>query len=823
MLKISINTLLSLAVFIPVIAALLVVFGSPKCGSLANTTAYYLKSAIDEVSKDNFYSWDEGGVPPDNEISYYRTAPITLCQDKGISYLETILGTTLEPQYKIYYETFPEGGGGTWTEAYPWSGGAASTLRMWAYMRIASGVFKISTSSLTRIGVFTTFMTKLKGIALKVKSWFADTEIDDIAKMAEAAEEVGAMPGTRPADWLIEAGKSGEAAYNVQEAINDGVLVDGIDESTKRLIISKTPVKVEIPVEVVDMNGDVTTFYADVYARRVGGEIVDMSTDITKATEPGWELLKASPTDIYKDWLETLPSSLREVYKDIYVPEDEVGILGSLKGKIRQTNFYQKFYKPIEDRVKEFVTRIKTLGYRTEITEMTTKEINGIKLGTIKALDDPDVADMFLRQDGIRDKIARALGRSADEIQASHLKEFIDKFKLNGIAFIPGGADLEVTSSSIKAISDAVKNGITYSNAEALFRDALGYDLATNAITDPDRYKIIEDMAKTIKETLGVADDVAKDKALNRAYSYVAFQIFPEYAAGTTETVALTSKSLDTYLRGLAQNYKTGDEMAAVQTANFLGFIEQNKGTLSIKVRTPAGVAADYFKTQAKKMIYLDGPQNILNPASFYARAIFESLSTVDCKGNSICVYSHAAMMEAPFYLNETADKYFIRVWRPVQVWQQWAGWQAALKHVPPHPRFYVVSPCFANAKIWKTTLDGKPTIFVYPEKIDLGDSASNYCYADINLVNQYTAVWAISDVATVITVITGWGAAKGAVAIAKQVINIADPVTLVQGIVEGAISWPTWPFKTLTWEQIAANAGKVGIKEIRKGEETQK
>lgn len=804
---------IALIVFIIVAWFMFMIFGAPECDSLANRTATSLKFAIDEVA-EKVPEWREG-VPDD--ITYYRTADITLCQTKGISTLEIILGATMEPQYRIYYEQFPEGGGGIWTEAYPWSGGAASTLRMWGYMRIGTGIFSISAKYLSTVGMVTNFMKKLKGVGSKVMGWFSDTDIDDVVKMAQEAEEVGAMPGTRPAEWWIEGSKAGEAAKTIEECVGGGVCADGISGS--RIVVSKTPVKLEIPVQMVDTDGKLKTFFVDVYVKKVSDNIVDMSTDIAKASDPAWELLQVSPADMYRDWLETLPSDLRKVYQDIFVPEDEIGVIGSLKGKIRQSDFYKKFYKPIEDRLKKFVLEIKTAGYRTDITEMTTQEINGIKLGTIKALDDPDVADMFLKQDGIRDKIARALGKSADDIQASHLKEFLDKFKLNGIVFIPSGTDLEVSSSAIKSISDAVGNGITYTNYPALFRDALGYDLATDAITDPDRYKIIEDIAKTIEKTLGAPSDVAKDLAFDRAEVWVNV-IFLDYAKGITDKTTLTSNFINGYLTGLVTSYNLGDEMSAVQIANFLGFIEQNKGVLPTKIRTPAAMAVDYFKAQGKKMIYLDGPQNILNPTSFYARAIFASLTTTGCQGNSVCVYSHASMLESPVYLSPTADNYFVRSWRPVSPVAQWAGWQAALQHIPPHPRFYVVSPCFAKAKVWKTNLDGEPTIFVLPEKVDMNGTASNYCYADEGLVNTYTAIWAASDVATIITTLTGVGTVQKALKLPQeamklvgQVINIADPVTLAQGIAEGFVSWPGWPFQPLNYTQMIGAAGAKTIK----------
>lgn len=805
MLKIPLTILLSLTVFIIVVGVLLLIFGSPKCDDLANSTAYYLKNSIDEVSKDSFPWWEDGGVPPDEELSYYRTAPITLCQDKGISYLETILGTTMEPQYQIYYERFPESGGGVWTEAYPWSGGAASSLRMWAFMRIGTGAFKLASKYLTTAGEFTTFFNHLGGKARKIVEEYGTENLDDVlkaAKLGSLAQEVGEEAINKPATWAIEVTKTGEAVKNIKAGVESGILVNAVDDKL-HFIVSKTKKIVEIPVEYVDDAGNVETFMAVVYVQRQAGEIVDMTTDVSKAGLAGWEVLEVSPDQMYKQWLETMDESTRNIYKDIFIAESDLPagtITQAITGKVRNSNYYKNFFQPVENKLKKIVKGFETAGYRTDLSVMTTKDIVGIKLALRTAVEDDDVAKMLLRQDSIRDTIAKALGKSPVEIQASHIKDFLSKVDLNGIAFLPRGSDMDIISSATKVISDSTS---VYSSSDDLLADVLKYN--------PN---LVEDTAKTLVITEGQAE--------TRISDIISTQIFPSYITGVTDATQLTTESLKLNIVKLAQDYKVGDEKSAIQLANLLGFIEQNKGALPSSIRAPTGMTTDYFKTQAKKMIYIDGPQNLLNPASFYSKAIFANLQTEDCEGNSICVFSQAAMTEHPLYLDESAQKFSgnIRVWRPVEEWQRWAGWQAALQHVPAHPRFYVNSPCLANAKIWKTTLDGTATIFVYPEKVDVGDSASNYCYADSNLVNEYVAVWAISDVATVITTIWGFGAAKGATEIAKQVIDIADPVTLTQGIIEGAISWPGWPFKTMTWEQIASSRSKVGIEEIKLGSE---
>jgi len=813
MLKIPINLLVGIAVFIIFLTALFLIFGTPQCDSLANQTAYSLKLAIDEVASNSVRTWTEDGVPPNNEPSYYRTAPVLLCQEKGIGLLESFFGS--EPQYKIYHERFPEGGGGIWTEAYPWSGGAASTLKFWAAIRIGTGAFKLGAKYLTWAGEFSTFFSKLKWIGMKIKNWLFEADyLDEIVKMARESDELMDIGSTKPAtgvaDWLITAGKRGEAAMNIDEAARAGIIVDGYDDVGKRYVISKTPVAVELPVEFYE-DGKLTTYYSQVFVQKdAAGNIIDMTTDINK----GWPALEVSPQEMYKGWLETLGSNQRKLYEEIFVTADEIDIslLTKIKGKIHDSNFYQHFFQPVEDGLKEFVARIKTLGYRVDHTIATTKKIVGIKLGVIDAVDDADVAEMLLRQDGIRDRIARALGKSADEIHAGHVKQFLDTFELNGLAFVGKGTDIEVTSLAINKILEASENGIV------LTRDGL-----FNAIVNDPTGKggeIVQDMSTLLGLTSAEA---------NTRVGEIVDKIFPSYSpSGATfdeiiaigkNEVGLTSGFTEEYLKYLKDGWKAGDESAAINLGNFVGFVEQNKGALPMKIRTHKGFAFDYFKAEASKIIYLDGPQNIFNPGGFYAKAIFASLAVAGCEGNSICLVSKNAL-ETPIYLNEEADKYDVRIHRPIEGFdqiKQWAGWQAALMHIPSNPRFHVVSPCFAVAKIWKTTYHNKPTIFVKVEKKGLGGEASNYCYADVGLVNQYVLVWLVSDVLTVIETYFTWGASSGAKEVLKKVTNTGDPVTLTQGIIEGFISWPGHPWQSLSYEKIRKYISNIPFTEFER------
>lgn len=417
---------------------------------------------------------------------------------------------------------------------------------------------------------------------------------------------------------------------------------------------------------------------------------------------------------------------------------------------------------------------------------------------------------MLLDQPGLKDKIATALGKSPESIQASDIKNFIKSFQMNGILFQVKGQDLEVLPLAINKIIDSSSKGTVLTRSGLV--DAI--------VNDPEGEQIITDM----QQLLGVSQSDATSRIGKivdslQDSSYFTLPMDQALVIGKNQ-VGLYSDFTKQYLNGLASDYlHPANEQVAkeadIQLASFLGFVEQNKNELPEEVSTPSGIFADVVKAQGKKMLYLDGPQNVFNPDSFYDQAFLTGLNNAGCEGNSICTYSASTMMEDPLYLSSDSLNYFVRIWRPVNPAEQWAGFQAALMHVPENPRFYVVSPCMATAKIWKTTYNGDPTIFVYPQKVDLGDSASNYCYADSNLINEYTAIWLGSDVTTIVTTITGIGAAEGAMEIVNKVFATADPGTLAQGIIEGAISWPGWPFKELTWEQISANSGKIGIKSL--------
>ena len=141
--KIVAGLVLSVAIALIVIGAFYTIFGSANCEAMANITATDLKNSINKVANPAFPSYAGNDVPT-NPI-YYEESLIRMCQQHTQwSYALSFWGGW--PQYQIYYEEFPEGffGGGSWLwdEAYPWSGGAGSTLVFWGALRTGSFAFK---------------------------------------------------------------------------------------------------------------------------------------------------------------------------------------------------------------------------------------------------------------------------------------------------------------------------------------------------------------------------------------------------------------------------------------------------------------------------------------------------------------------------------------------------------------------------------------------------------------------------------------------------------------------------------------------------------
>ncbi len=689
-----------------------------------------------------------------------------------------------------------------WSEAYPWSGGAAATFVFWGAMRGATALYKgikyIAFGKVqTGMKVAQTFSKlgrSLRGNKVKFGGKVLDPDqlqkiiLDNPEELAKFLQE------NKNAVYLITAISRADAENTVDALQKAGFLaVDDITGEVKiidiagegKLLISDTATDITIPVREFDpATQSWTTIEKPLYVKKDAAGII---TDVATESKPGFTKETVIPSEVFKEYVDDIAKSNPEqarLLNDLYILSDDAKGLSISTIKrigIKNTNLYKKIYSPTMGRVRRFLDRIKNIGYNTEKTVMQPESLNAWRFTILSAADDPRFYDKVVKpslslKTKLADKIKIKFGlRTVDDIRMTHVAQYADDALKNkgGIAFL----SRESTYNIDRIVIDEIK-----SNPAASTTDILG---KIRDLPDFDKYfaSMSDEQFRTI---------IQKNQAF-----------IPEYFDSTgklLDTTGFETKAnlnyLDRVMDGLESTDPTTHSTASKELGIVIGFLEQNTDTLPLTFQT------QYAKLEIKKLYYLDG-RAFITPTSWINKGFAMSAMTEACEGNSMCVYSHAVQIEQPFYMNETANRYFIRTWRPVDTYKQAVGWQAALMHVPEHPRFYVVSPCFAIAKIWKTKYNGEDTIFIKPEKCDV--EASNYCYADEDLVNNYVLIWAASDTATVIEAYLTFGASS----VASKIVKHTDPVTVAQVIAESAISWPGWPFEGLTYDKMQAGASQ--------------
>jgi len=812
MLKIPINILMMLVVFLIVAFALFTIFGAPQCDYKANQTALYLTQAINEIadSKTPYFNAANPARDIPDDPTLFRTAPITLCQQTGAtSFIQAFMGGS--PEYQVYFEHFPESGGGLWTEAYPWSGGASSMLVFWGALRTGIVGFKYAGKYILTGKLFaTTAVLKL------VKSITENSRINKVMKVFANNEELQKMINTdlkglakdiesRKGLVLLTTLKNKEAQTAI-DAMREGkllatketdVLVGKDAAGRYKLILSDQLIDVKIPK--INDAGEIVD-YETLYVKYENGNIVDATTK----AEEGFTKLQVKPTDVFKDYLDMISpeeaNSLREIYG--FADEFPPGLLDRLGNKVKDTNLWRKVFQPVLDAKSKFLTSIDALGYNVKIVKMP-RSVRAWSAALKDIIYDQELYDKFIKPEisvksRVADKIRLSLGlKSTEEITQLHVLQYANKVEkeMSGFMFIP--KDLKYNVHTVAT--------------EFLIGDGTRTAEELASITSDDVINIVKQQLPDLYNKLG-------DEEVRRIIDKEVMSHIDELSKYNNPINFEEKVNLE-YMKSI----KDDEELGV-----FLGFLEQNTATLP---STYGSAIMTGSKREIKKLLFLDA-LSVINPSGWYAKGWASAVATQQCEGNSICVLSHEAKLETPTYLSEQADKFMVRVWRPVEPVQQYAGIQAALMHVPEHPRFYVVSPCFAVAKVWKTVYNGQDTIFVKPDKCTIASNetsgeplASNYCYADTNLVNSYTLIWATSDLlsflpyekifeavglpAKTITKLAGTGEEKG-------ILNKYDPATVIQAVLEAAVSWPGYPWKQLDYQTMQQSANKCAFPQLQ-------
>lgn len=861
--------------------------GTPDCVSMANQTAQQLSLAINEVADGTNVLPFQPSDPSMNEPAdsrYYTTVPIRLCQQYGTyNFFLTFLGGM--PEYQIYYEKFPEGGGGMWNEAYPWSGGAASSLVFWAGMRGITlglkGAWKLTkiyqgwkTAQLAYKGLdiakervsFFKYLTKTSEfedlIADKVDEFVSQGRL-----VSTLTDEIGEADSEQLLKYLGDAGfidtitlPNGDIQYFddagkivIRNDVIPATVVERVQDQSGNWL--ETPKKI-----VVFVQPDGTLDWNEV-------ELLGMTDSVPN----GYQEQMINPREQMKNLIESLKESGQVATAQQLSEDFEVDINGVLKtfDELDKPNFLKRISNAVKKQWTEMKDYLKKYLYLGDSEEFATEsgdevltraraaeELAGKVSGDTDYIFDLNGYGTFVDSNGnivqvtadnFREDVIGPMLKSED-----YGKNLIKKVRhfagMYGIPISPevtphdalvvmgriweengGGLAIEHESSFgrfFNRIRDAIKltngDGALVGNLPAggSFTPSLPAGGYTEWLTEEVKklpnynkwFSSYEGRITTIggelqSKYLGLAaaNPLLTPEQLGKLFDGEVEKF--QWQNLVTELV-----KNDKGVQGLPRSTEF-QEMIDRQLGMLIGIMDKDYNALPVDLGRAFGIK--YAGKQASKMLFIDGTA-LVAPNSWIAKGLILGQMTKGCRGNSICLYVQASQAEAPYYMDLNATNYTVRVWRPVEPWKQWVGWQAALQHVPAHPRFYVVSPCFAVAKVWKTNLDGKQTIFVHPIKVDMKGKNSNYCYADSDLVNAYTTIWAVSDAATIITTVMSLGvksATTGAKLVLKNILDksgMADPVTFLQCIAEGAIGWPGAPYTGMNYTDILENTGNV-------------
>jgi len=876
--KIPVTILLSLVVFILVLTILYYALGSPECDDLANTTAFHLMNTINEVSNENFPYWDyNDGVPSDNDIAYFRKAPIKLCQQRFGAYEAELRFWGGEPEYKIYYEKFPEPGKtffgwtGFWTENYPWSGGAGSTLRFWvllkgvsvgielaarapliwrgiktamAYKRIASHIDEVHfnlfnffrPSKLLDDVDFQAFLLRFKTVdgrkAIQIANKLTTEQFDDIVKGLDKAGFIKKSGNT----YLIKAGAfvtddtqrpATMTIKNYDEAAGEWTI--NHDNAVGYLRCDSCPGGVDLSQEK-----SVRIFTYDFDNNQIGNP--QRYNDLTNKWEeippgdPDWvspnnfEFPTTSGRELTQERIDELKRSpsvsdrMRAREMEAQWALDEIGVefvpvdnLDALKG----TNFYNLMEnaRPIKNELNNLASGINIEG----VTRKFNIEGTVLEFGEIMNNDGVGMLKGFENAWN---------GPSADDIQKAILEVVgNDDYGINEKIYAMGISDT-ITPKADDYLNALIDPDVGLLNPSSI-------NAYSGIGIQPSNFRT--------NAYAGLGDAIAiHDLTEDAALDYV--KGLPNFADINIDDAELRIiyNDLNNYWNGLLD--QTPEKMAEGWGAKYIVDWADGKASGARWVDVDDGFIIGLYKLDSRPwyLKWKDGKWVKVPKLVWYkARSLITPTNAIamgmwlgqyeGCLGNSLCVYSHGALSEYPFYLNESAEKFAgnIRVWRPVSTWAEWAGYSTILMGIPEHPRFYVVGPCFAQARVWKTRYNGEDTIFIKPEKFDLNDTASNYCYADEDLINAYAWAWFASDVTDVVQLVV-MGTKKYATGALKtaiqskiwKIFDWVDPSSLIQAGIEQAISWPGEPYKPLTWKQMVPAAADIPIEIAREAKE---
>lgn len=727
----------------------------PECDPMANATAQALAKAIDAVANEQGVSpWNQPGPPPDTATSNYYPVAIRLCEENAPREWFSAFSAN-PPTYQVLYEHFPdEATWAAWTESYPWSGGAGAALLSYAMLRCGTSkrcLIAVGTGGMSEIwhGVKWIGKAPVKVLTASMKlrrAWERLTaKIDALRGIAKETKPPGFLSKYLP-----------QKVNTITDITTRDVLerrMFEFEELSKRGWIKNNPDQLlpggkMRPRWVVNPAKKVRIDGKEVRLRDLLEASYDMMGDEAKdsfnkmyyiPSRFGWAEkglvwgrgVKFKAKNVVGKWYKG-SVFFNEIHKPLRKWWDGV------KGKYRK--YFKSHYGP-EDTVEEAESNLR---YAMENPKGAR---NILKTG----FDDPDLKPSLLAS--LSESAKRPI-KSIDELTDEEMfiffKNYRDTFRLS-----PGIMDATTGTAPMKRSMDNFKKTIGRDMTDLEPQDFVDkYSKNWNELSSAEKLAFKSDItagdvvmaSKLIDEqlsdmwdagrvalrhgdvmtTVGVygkglsfARTVSADK-YNRGWYYATKSIVSKYPEDTKSKTVILELFLSERMAGaeiekIAKNPAVAKARQMAGRWMFIDFRGRAPWTPLVEFAPGGGV---YTMRQTEAMI--------------------TEPKEGGCEWNSICLVSKTTATAVS--LNESTAGYSVKLWRPkpsrterLPIYIQTAWFYASVEE---NPRMYLVSPCFGQAKVWKSG----STVYVTVNKCKTPGTAgcaqsANYCYADSTLV----------------------------------------------------------------------------------------
>jgi len=715
----ALETVIALIIFIGLVFVFFNIFGASDCDKFANTTAVDLTNAINKVALEKGVSpWSGSGVPTDDKTDYYTTVPIRLCQKNP---LQTFAAQFLPqpPEYILTYETMPESGY-AWSETLPFSGGEAQSLFNYAIMKY--GIKALTVVSKCVVKASTWVGGKIVNLIWKGGTTLLQLKFDRfveehnnnilvkifLSRFASSLDEEAVRPGLE--DWLNPNYLSKEKDKNLivavdylmraedmskEEALAElGVLESKIDPITNKmtLVFTKDGRAIVTPEYRDFMFNYIENFGDDVETARGMFYIPSKFESIENFKQNYW-----LP---FKNWV--LDSRFKKL---IDWPKKEYD---KIKGGLNKWFNYK-------DGMLDSSETPQQIGAFKNLAMFHTDEIRQ------QMMEESDEFIPTLNKMYSDLKIDRVIN-TADEISDGDVIRFINNYQryavANNLMYLVG-RDPEMVESAayvtmgreIEQSAEAVANS---ANPHADFFEIQKYAISWDNLGPAEKQAYVDKFGLDLtqaKEIYETARTSLLDKGVldsNQVFESGVFR--GDWLVDEADKVK--SEMFIYQRKNVADFFLT----PIISDESFVKF----QAVTQLYGRIKRGVFIDLNRIGQPKdpvtgLVPVSMAQYNLIPSPYSLKESLKAASEIKpggCAPQSICeirrgVVSGPTETSSAFLLDRKVNSSIsVKLWRPKPDWTARVpvGINTALFYtsVSENPRFHVMGPCFATAKVWK-------------------------------------------------------------------------------------------------------------------------